>query len=151
MTAAALLAGLDDTTLVEFSMFVLQEIPMSRVALEVGVPPDGTRAVGGPGGIVFLSRLSDHYPRVRIELWSGKPEPATGRWDASEELTADLSGAVRLQSVTMAVSDHRLSLPRSGPYGVAVHVRDDPRGADIEEGSFARTAERWLVRLWPRQ
>lgn len=68
---ATLLAELDDTILVEFSHFVLQEVPMLRIA-DVGQATEGRRSVGGPGGIVFRSRASDHYPLVRIELWNAR-------------------------------------------------------------------------------
>jgi hypothetical protein len=148
MVMPTLLAELDDTVLVEFSQFVLQEIPMLRIAQELAVPPEGTLAVGGPGGIVFLSQASDHYPQVRIELWSGRPEPIIEDWDASGELTTNLASAVKLKSLTMEMSDQALQLPQAGDYGTVVHVRRDPRVAELEEGSFARTAERWLVQLW---
>lgn len=97
-----------------------------------------------------MSQASDHYPQVRIELWSERPEPSTSRWDTTVELTASLTEGVRLRSLTMEISDHILSLPQAGDYGAVVHVRDDPQVDELEEGSFADTEERWLVRLWLR-
>jgi hypothetical protein len=145
---STLLAELDDTILVEFSQFVLQETPMVRIAQEVGLPPEGRRTAGGPGGIVFLSQSSDHHPPVRIELWSDRPVPSAEDWDATEELAINLMGEVRLKSLTMEMSERALSLPQAGDYGAIVHVRDDAQVADLEEGSFADTNEQWLVQLW---
>ena len=98
---------------------------------------------------MFLRRASDHYPRVRVELWNDRPDLTEECGDASEELTIDLIGAVRLASVTMAFSEKTLPLPRSGTYGAFVRVRDDPEIDRLEEGSFACTSERWSVLLWP--
>jgi len=149
VTPPELLAGPDDTILVEFSQFVLQEAPAQRTAQAIGVPSEGRRSLGGPGGIVFLSQASDHYPSVRIEVWSSRPEAGAARWDATEELTTNLTDDVRLRSRTMEISDKILPLPRPGDYAAIVHVNDDPQTDQLEEGSFAHTAERWLVQLWP--
>ncbi|MBB4910569.1 hypothetical protein [Actinophytocola algeriensis] len=150
MARPELLAELDDTILVEFSHFTLQEVPMLRVA-DSGQSTEGRRSAPGPGGVVFRSRASDHYPSVRIELWTARPEPAGGTWDTTEEATTNLAGEVRLKSIAASMSDNAISLPQSGEYGVIVYVRDDPRVDELEEGSFAETAERWLVQLWPRE
>lgn len=149
MTNPIILAGFDDTVLVEFSQFALQEFPIRRMALEGGLPSAECRAVGGPGGIVFLSHASDHYPQVRVELWSDRPEPIGEHGGVGEELAIDLIGAVRFASVTMTFSEQILPLPRDGAYGAFVSVRDDPEVERLEEGSFATTSERWLVQLWP--
>jgi hypothetical protein len=148
MTPPTLLAELDDTIIVEFSHFVLQEVPMLRIP-EFAEFPEGGRAVGRPGGVVFRSRGTDHYPSVRIEVWSARPDAANGTWDVIEESTTDLRGEVRLKSIAAAMSGNSVPLPRPGGYGVIVHVRDDPRMGELEEASFAETEERWLVRLWP--
>ena len=50
MTAPFILAVLDDTILVEYSQFTLQDFPLIRIALENGQPTDECRAVGDPGG-----------------------------------------------------------------------------------------------------
>lgn len=148
MTGPRLAAEIDDTILVEFSHFALQEIPMARIAQGLGIPGEGRRSAGGPGGIIFASQASDHYPSVRIELWSAEPAPSTDRWDATEELRTNLAGSVRLKSLAHEMSDKTLPLPQSGDYGARVHVRDDPNIDELDTGSFADTNEHWLVQLW---
>lgn len=76
------------------------------------------------------------------------PEPAAGTGQVTEESTANLAGEVRLKSIAASMSDNAVLLPKAGEYGVVVHVRDDPRIDELEEGSFAQTAERRLVQLW---
>lgn len=121
---------------------------MARIAQGLGIPAEGRRSAGGPGGIIFASQASDHYPSVRIELWSAEPEPSAGQWDATEVLTTNLAVSVRLKSLAHEMSDKTLPLPQSGDYAARVHVRDDPNIDELDAGSFANTNERWLVQLW---
>lgn len=151
VTSPKLLADLDDTIIVEFSHFVIQETPILRSAQEIGLPASGARTVGGPGGVMLRSRASDHYPSVHIELWNSRPEQNTDQWDATEELMVNLAGGVCLKSIAADMSDKILPLTQAGDYGAIVHVRDDPNIGELEEGSFEETNEHWLVQLWFRR
>ena len=145
-----LLAAVDDTVVVEFSQFVLQETPMSRLALELW-PESGDFgiAVGGPGGLLCKSSATDHYPDVRIELWSAAPPESDAEWEERADVTIQVTGDVRLQSVTAALSERVLRLPQPGEYKARVHVRGGRQARRLGEASFAEHVERWLIQLWP--
>jgi hypothetical protein len=145
----ALLTAIDDSIDVEYGQFVVQEIPMTRNALNVPVPGGDWLAVGGPGGLLLHSAGTDHYPAVRLELWDSEPLPGLGEGDRIVEVACDLSDLVRLQSVTATPSPHVLTISRPGPHRARVHAGRRAETAELEEGSFAEGVESWLIQLWP--
>ncbi|VVJ17212.1 Uncharacterised protein [Amycolatopsis camponoti] len=144
-----LVAAIDDRIEVEYGQFLLQEIPMTRTALNLPVPRGDWLAVGGPGGLLLHSAGTDHYPAVRLELWDVDPLPGLGDWDQVVEVACDLSDLVRLQSVTAIQSPNVLTIGRPGLHRARVHSGRRVEAAELEEGSYAEGVEGWLVQLWP--
>ncbi|MEU0534938.1 hypothetical protein [Amycolatopsis tolypomycina] len=144
-----LLTAIVDRVDVEYGQFVLQEIPMTRNALEVPVPAGDWLAAGGDGGLLLHSAGTDHRPSVRVELWDAEPHAAAGGWDRVVELRCDLGERVRLQSVTATQSPRVLPITRPGPHHARVHAGGRAETAALDEGTFAEGVEGWLVQLWP--
>lgn len=143
-----LLAALEDTIVVEYGQFVVQEVSMLRSPL---VLPDATGdwiAVGGPGGLLLHSAATDHYPVVRLELWDDRPPTVSGYWDRVLELTCEVQSAVRLQSVTATHSDHALPIMQPGAHHARVHVGNRDEAAELDEGTLESGIERWLIQFW---
>jgi hypothetical protein len=143
------LHALNDTIVVEYGQFVVQEVSMSRLALALPFPAGEWVAVGGPGGLLLHSAANDHYPAVRLELWDSTPPAAAGGWDHVLDLTCDLGTDVRLQSVTATYSAHTLAIPRPGAHRARVHAGNQEEAAELDEGTFETAVERWLIQLWP--
>jgi hypothetical protein len=142
-----LLGALDDTVVVEYGQFVVQEISMLRSPLTL-FPEGEWVAVGGPGGLLLHSAATDHYPAVRLELWDAAPPTAPDGWDHVLELTCVLDSAVRLQSVTAAYSAHTLPITLPGAHHARVHAGNQDEAAELDEGTLETGIERWLIQLW---
>lgn len=143
-----LVAALEDTVVVEYGQFIVQEVSMLRSPLELPDPVGDWVAVGGPGGLLLHSAATDHYPVVRLELWNDAPPTASGYWDHVLELTCEVQSAVRLQSVTAAHSDHTLPIPQPGAHHARVHAGNRDEAAELDEGTLESGIERWLIQLW---
>jgi len=143
-----LVAALEDTIMVEYGQFVVQEISMLRSPLALPDPAGDWVAVGGPGGLLLHSAATDHYPLVRLELWNDAPPAASGRWDHVLELTCDVQSAVRLQSVTADHSERTLPIEQTGAHHARVHVGNRDEAAELDEGTLESSVERWLIQLW---
>lgn len=155
-------AVLDDTVLVEYSQFYLVEEDSRAGRMELTVP-DGERwLTTGTGWMVFLSGSSDHYPAVRIEVWSQEPPAEPEPWERAEETTVETTVEdVRLRALTMQPSEELLEIGPPGHY----HVRASCRGrSDVRravEDAFVRAheegrpvvlpegVERYLIQFWP--
>jgi hypothetical protein len=143
-----LLGALEDTVVVEYGQFVVQEVSMARSPLALPDPVGGWVAVGGPGGLLLHSAATDHYPAVRLELWDDAPPSAPDYWDHVLELTCDIQSAVRLQSVTAAHSAHTLPIMRPGAHHARVHAGNQDEAAELDGGTLESGIERWLIQLW---
>ncbi|MEV8442159.1 hypothetical protein AB0425_32690 [Actinosynnema sp. NPDC051121] len=143
-----LMTALDDTVVVEYGQFVVQEAGMLRSPLTLLVPPGEWVAVGGAGGLLLHSAATDHCPAVRLELWDDAPPSAPDDWDHVVELTCDLQSAVRLQSVTATCSAHTLPITRSGAHHARVHAGNQDEAAELDEGTLESGIERWLIQIW---
>lgn len=143
-----LVAALDDTVVVEYGQFIVQEVNMLRSPLALPDPIGEWVAVGGPGGLLLHSAATDHYPTVRLELWDDTPPITSDGWDHVLELTCDLGSAVRLQSVTATFSVHTLPIVRPGAHHARVHAGNQGEAAELDEGTLESGIERWLIQLW---
>lgn len=148
------MAAIDDTVVVEYGQFCLQDMARLHPAAEAPVPAsDDWLLVGGRGGLLFHSAESDHYPAVRLELWSTQPPTHDEPFDATGDATFSTDGTeLRLWSITAAMGAHTLQLPTAGTYHVRAYVsgQADIEAAEAAEpASFAEGLERWLVQIWP--
>ena len=135
-----------------FGLFYLQQPGGPDVAaLEGGddVPP-GPVAAAGDGGLQLRSAGNDHYPGVRLELWSGAPPPDAGTWEVTSEAGFLVSevGRVAVTSPFGEESDATITLPAVGPYHVRVHVHGQQQARDLGEATFSHGAEQWLLQIW---
>ena len=142
----------DTTVLIEYSQFVLQEVHGPDIA-EVGAGEDpGIRlAIGADGGVKFLSAQNDHYPSVRLELWSGPAPPEPGDWDLTEEetFTVGVTGRLMLMTMMGEESSDELVLPGLGRYVIRAQAAGRAAARAGGEGAFFEGVERWLLQVWP--
>lgn len=144
----------DDTVVVEYGQFCLQDMARMHGATGVPVPAGGDWLLaGGRGGVLFHSAESDHYPAVRVELWASQPALRDEPFDATGDATFSTDGTeLRLWSITAEMGAHTIGLPAAGTYHVRAHVsgQADIRAAEAADpASFAEGLERWLVQIWP--
>lgn len=162
--------ALDDEIPVKFGTFALQvERPTDPDVSPFEIDLAGGIVAAGAGGVVFGSATTEHYPAVRIELWTDRPPEA-----APETVTADDSsddgsndgwddiGEAKLDSAEQTVVRLRsdfgdwtpglLELFEPGPYRVRAYVRGRnaaiARAGDDREPRHFHGVERWLVRIW---
>ncbi|MFI5589092.1 hypothetical protein ACIA5G_28825 [Amycolatopsis sp. NPDC051758] len=144
-----LLEAIDDSIVVEYGQFLVQESGMLRPAGVLPVPRGPWVAVGGPGGLLLHSAATDHHPAVRLELWDEEPPADGGAWDSVLDLACELDSGVRLLSIMAAMTPMVLPLPRPGSYHARVHSGDREEAGRLDEATFARAVERWLIQFWP--
>lgn len=145
----SLLHALDDTIVVEYGQFIVQEVSMARTPLTLPATTGQWVAVGKPGGLLLHSAATDHHPLVRLELWDSTPPTATGNWNQILDVTCDLDSGVRLQSITATHSTHTLEIQQPGAHHARVHVGNQDEAAELDEGTFETGVERWLIQFWP--
>ncbi|ANZ41695.1 hypothetical protein BBK82_42860 [Lentzea guizhouensis] len=155
MTGApdAPLSAIDDTVVVEYGQFCLQDLARLHGAAEAPVPAGDWLLVGGRGGVLFRSAESDHYPAVRVELWADRPPMHDEPFDATGDSTFSMDGTeLQLWSITAATGCHTLRVPAANTYHVRAHVsgRADIEAVEANDpASFAEGVERWLIQIWP--
>jgi len=136
--------------LVAYSLFLLQEDD-GGLALDEIERPDDEIATGGEGGIVLWSAVNDHYPRVRIEQWSGEPPPSQETWEASQDtaFTVSVTGWLELAPIFGAGADaRRVGLPRLGSYQARAYVRGRDEARQRGAAQFFHGIEQWLLQIW---
>lgn len=147
-------SAIDDTVIVEYGQFCLQDMARLYPAAGAPVPAnDDWLLAGGRGGVLFHSAESDHYPAVRVELWATRPPARDEPFDAVGDATFSTDGTeLQLWSITAAMGTRVLRLPAAGSYHVRAHVsgQADIEAAEAAEpASFAEGLERWLIQIWP--
>jgi hypothetical protein len=150
--SSELLLTVDTTVLIEYSQFVLQEVYGPDIAeVGAGEDPDVRLAVGADGGVKFISAQSDHYPSVRLELWSGPAPQDAGDWDRTEEetFTATATGRVMLMTLMGEESSDEIALPGLGRYVIRVRAAGRAAARALGEAEFFEGVERWLLQIWP--
>ncbi|MFI9811353.1 hypothetical protein [Saccharothrix variisporea] len=115
-----------------------------------------------PHRIWFYSAGNDHYATVRVELWEARPPEITDA-DACESHTVSFTAARLCLATTVggpvvhAPADtaeaeprtHYLEVPTPGQFILEVTVHGRDAAADLEEATWARGVESWLIRMWP--
>jgi hypothetical protein len=147
-----LLSATEGEVLVAYTLFLLQE-DSGSLALDEIERPDGGVATGGEGGVVLWSAANDHYPRVRIELWSGEPPPSQDAWEVGHDtaFTVSVTGRLELTPIFGAPPDARsIKLPRLGTYKMRAYVRGTEEARQRAEAEFFHGIEQWLLQIWPR-
>lgn len=147
-----LLSETEGEVMVEYRLFQLQE-DAEALAVEIERDDDDI-ATGGEGGVLFWSAANAHYPRVRIELWSGEPPPGQDDGDVTrDETTFSVSetGWLELMGIDRMPSDaSRIRLPRLGAYRLRAYVRGRARAGERGGAEYFHGVERWLLQIWPR-
>jgi hypothetical protein len=143
-----LLEAIDDSIVVEYGQFVVQESSMMRQAGALPVPGAPWVAVGGPGGLLLHSAATDHHPAVRLELWDEEPPAEAGRWDVVLDLTCELETGVRLMSITATMTPAVLPLRQPGTYRARVCSGNRDETSHLDEATFVGGVERWLIQFW---
>jgi hypothetical protein len=136
--------------LVAYTLFLLQEDEDGLALDEIERPDDGI-VTGGRGGLVLWSAGNDHYPHVRIELWSGEPPRGQEAWDARQDTTFSVAvtGRLELTPIFGAAPDARsVKLSRLGSYQARVYVRGRQEAHRLGEAQFFHGVEHWLVQIW---
>ncbi|EWC63887.1 hypothetical protein UO65_0802 [Actinokineospora spheciospongiae] len=135
---------------VDHNHFLMQEVPTLRTMSVDDMPGDDELVAGSDGGLYFHSAANDHEADVRLELWDAEPDPVAAPWTLGATVSTDLRDAVRFNSIFMVFSGRELVLPVSGPYMARVSTRGRDAAAELEEATFAKGVEKWLVQLWSR-
>jgi len=147
-----LLFDTEGEVMVMYRLFQLQE-DAEALAVEIERDDDDI-ATGGEGGVLFWSAVNDHYPRVRIELWSGEPPPQQEDGDVTRDettFTVSETGRLDLMALDRAPSDaSRITLPRLGAYRLRAYVRGRAQARERGAAEFFHDVERWLLQIWPR-
>lgn len=150
--SSEVLRTVDATVLIEYSQFRLQEIDGPDIA-ELGASenPDIRLAIGGDGGVKFLSAQNDHYPSVRLQLWSGPAPWQAGTWDLTDEetFTAAATGRLMLMTLMGEESSDEIALPVLGRYVIRAQATGRAEARARGEGAFFHGIERWLLQVWP--
>ena len=135
-----------------YGLFYLQELQAADVAaLEAsGDTSSGPVVAAGRGGLRLRSAGNDHYPAIRLELWSGLPPRDAGTWDVTGNtgFTASETGTLVAMSPFGEESFASIALPALGTYRVRVHVRGQDQARDMGEATFSHGVERWLLQVW---
>jgi len=142
----------DAVVLIEHGQFVLQEVDGSDIAaVGAGENPDVRLAIGADGGVKFLSAQNDHYPAIRLELWSGPAPRSAGNWDITEEetFTVSATGRVMLMTLMGEESSEEIALPGLGRYVIRAQAAGRAEARARGEGAFFEGVERWLLQVWP--
>jgi hypothetical protein len=147
--------ALDDEIPVKYGTFALQvERPANPDESPFEIDLAGGIVGACTGGVVFGSAASEHYPFVRIELWTAAPPDGQAHgedWDAVGEarLNSPEQAVLRLRSDFGDWTPGLLELFEPGPYHVRAHVsgRADA-AARLRETRYFHGVERWLVRIW---
>ncbi|WP_314171892.1 hypothetical protein [Streptomyces winkii] len=142
----------EEEVLAEYGVLALQAHHSSAIALDLGRPARGTLMATGSGGATFRSGGFDHYARVRVEYWLGRPPELDDTWEEVQEGTAQVdSTELRLQSATAWVSGNPITLRHPGSYRLrgAATGRQAAAGLSQDEVGFPHGPERWLIQLWP--
>jgi hypothetical protein len=150
-----LLFDTEGEVLVAYRLFQLQE-DADALAVEIERDDDDI-ATGGEGGVLFWSAANDHYPRVRIELWSGEPPsrpPGQQDGDVTRDettFTVSETGRLGLMAIDRMPSDaSRIRLPHLGVYRLRAYVRGRAAAGQRGGAEFFHGVERWLLQIWPR-
>jgi hypothetical protein len=148
---AKLQAAVDTQIIVEYRQFTLQ-VDHADAPLASQMSPGDQIMNAGAGGAIFRSGGTDHYPTIRMELWSTTP-PATEphHWDAIEtgQITTPAPAPVYLRSILAVISPDYIRLPAAGRYHLRAHVRGREAANTLGEASFAHGIEHWHLQLWP--
>jgi hypothetical protein len=154
VTSSRLLSHSAGEVLVAYGVFYLQELLGSDVAALEGSDDSnaGPVVAAGNGGLQLQSAGNDHYPAVRLELWSAAPPRDAGAWEVTsdDEFTVSETGRVVATSPFGEESDATITLPALGAYQVRVHVQGQERARDIGEATFSHAIEQWLLQIWAR-
>jgi hypothetical protein len=137
--------------LVASSLFLLQEDGGTLDLTEIEGPGDGV-ATGGVGGAILWSACNDHYPQVRVELWSGPPPRSEQEWEATQDEAISVWDTGRLAVTTIFGTQSDASgvrLPRLGSYQVRVHARGREEARGHGRAEFFHGIEQWLLQVWP--
>jgi hypothetical protein len=147
-----LLFDTEGEVLVMYRLFQLQE-DAQALAVEIERDDDDI-ATGGEGGVLFWSAANDHYPRVRMELWSGEPPPQQDGGDVTRDettFTVSETGWLDLMAVDREPSGAaRIRLPGLGAYRLRAYVRGRAQARERGAAEFFHDVERWLLQIWPR-
>jgi hypothetical protein len=139
--------------LVEQRQFRLQEHAGADVLAAEYIPDEegGLTAIGTTGGVLLGSAGNDHYASVRIELWSGRAPCGQGAWDTVREETFTVSATGQIEAMTLMGESAAppVILPVLGSYRIRVHVSGRREAAELDEATFVRGVERWLLQIWP--
>lgn len=147
--------ALDDEIPVKCGTFALQvERPtnLDESPFEIDLSNDIVAAC--PGGVAFSSAATEHYPSVRIELWTAAPPDGQAHdedWDAVGEAWLDSpeQAVLRLRSDFGDWTPGLLELFEPGPYRIRAHVTGRAAAVSrLRETRHFRGVERWLVRIW---
>ena len=145
---AQLLAHLEDSVEVDYNHFLMQEVPILRMLGADDMPGGDVIVAGGDGGLYFRSAGTDHTVDVRLELWDAEPDPVAPPWVVGATVLTDLVEAVQFNSISMVFSGRQLTLPVSGQYMARVSTQGRDAAAELEEATFTKGVEKWLVQLW---
>jgi hypothetical protein len=111
--------------LVAYRQFVLQENDGADLLALARVRP-GDVSAGGEGGVFLRSSANDHYPWVRVELWSSEPPRSPEDWEITQDdiFTVSATGRLDLTGLFGMESDaSTITLPHLGLYKIRVYVR----------------------------
>lgn len=136
--------------LVAYSLFLLAEDEDGLALDEIERPGDDV-VTGAEGGLVLWSAANDHYPRVRIEVWSGEPPGSQEAWETGQDTTfaVSVSGRLELTPIFGAAPDARgVTLPGLGSYQARVYVRGRQEARHRGEAQFFHGIEQWLLQIW---
>lgn len=147
--------ALDDEIPVKYGRFALQiERPPVLEETPFEIDLAGRVMAACSAGVVFGSAASEHYPFIRIELWTDAPPEGQAHdedWDAVGDAWLDSpeQTVLRLRSDFGDWTPGLLELFEPGPYHIRAHVtgRADA-DARLRETRHFHGVERWLVRIW---
>jgi hypothetical protein len=138
--------------LIEYRQFQVQERHGKSVTgVTLSTDNEDDIATGADGGVKLWSAGNDHYPSVRLQLWSSTPPQSREKWDRTQEETFTVSstGHLTLKTLSGEESDASITLQAPGSYRVRVHVRGCEEAWERGEAQWFRGVEQWLLQIWP--
>jgi hypothetical protein len=154
MESSRLVCRTEGEALVAYRQLLLQERGGQDVTVvKLDTDTDDEIAAGGEGGVKLWSAGNDHYPSVRLELWSDTPVRSQEAWELTQEETLSVSatGEVALTTLFGEESDACIALPNLGTYRVRVHVRGRDEAWQRGEAKWFHGVEQWLLQIWPSE
>jgi hypothetical protein len=163
MTPQQPTAAIDEDVRGEFGTFSLIDPDADYWQTEPDFTDDPI-VTAGPHRVWFYSAATDHYARVRLELWTTPPPEPTHDEAATRSVSFDTNGRRLCLATTVngPVIHHptrdrpgdspriqHLEPPSPGHYTVEVMVTGRTEAAELPEASTRRGVENWLIRLWP--